>query len=48
VRFYKTEALLEMMRSAGFERVRIELSLRKFLWRGKTYTSVALISGVRA
>ena len=48
VRFYKTEALLEMMRGAGFERVRTELSLRKFLWRGKIYTSVALISGVRA
>jgi ubiquinone/menaquinone biosynthesis C-methylase UbiE len=48
VRFYETEALLGMMRSAGFEQVRIELSLRKFLWRGKTYTSVALISGVHA
>jgi ubiquinone/menaquinone biosynthesis C-methylase UbiE len=48
VRFYETEALLEMMRSAGFEQARTELSLRKFLWRGKTYTSVALISGVHA
>lgn len=48
VRFYRTEALLEMMSSAGFEQVRTELSLRKFFWRGKTYTSVALISGVRA
>ncbi len=47
VRFYRTEALLEMMCSAGFEQVRTELSLRKLLWRGKTYTSVALISGVR-
>lgn len=48
VRFYRTEVLLEMMRNAGFEQVRTELSLRKFLWRGKVYTSAALISGVRA
>jgi hypothetical protein len=37
-----------MMRNAGFEQARTELSLRKFLWRGKAYTSVALISGVRS
>jgi ubiquinone/menaquinone biosynthesis C-methylase UbiE len=48
VRFYRTGALLEMMRKAGFAEVRTELSLRKFLWRGKAYTSVALISGVHA
>lgn len=48
VRFYRTEALLEMMRKAGFAEVRSELSLRKFFWRGKAYTSVALISGVHA
>jgi ubiquinone/menaquinone biosynthesis C-methylase UbiE len=47
VRFYRTGDLLDMMCNAGFEQARTELSLRKFLWRGKAYTSVALISGVR-
>ena len=47
VRFYRTGDLLEMMGKAGFQQARTELSLRKFLWRGKAYTSVALISGVR-
>jgi hypothetical protein len=36
-----------MMRHAGFQQARTELQLRKFLWRGKAYTSVALISGAR-
>ena len=48
VRFYRTEVLSDMMRKAGFGEVRTELSLRKILWRGKAYTSVALISGVHA
>ena len=47
VRFYETGDLLEMMAKAGFQQARTEFSLRKFLWRGKAYTSVALISGVR-
>jgi ubiquinone/menaquinone biosynthesis C-methylase UbiE len=47
VRFYKTGDLLDMMRRSGFEQARTEISLRKILWRGKAYTSVALISGVR-
>jgi len=47
VRFYKTGDLLDMMRQAGFEQARTEISLRRILWRGKAYTSVALISGVR-
>jgi len=48
VRFYRTGDLLDMMRHAGFQQARTEISLRKFLWRGKAYTSLALISGVRA
>jgi hypothetical protein len=36
-----------MMRDAGFQQARTELSLRRFLWRGKAYTSLALISGAR-
>jgi len=46
VRFYRTGDLLDMMRDAGFQQARTETSLRKILWRGKIYTSVALISGV--
>ncbi|MEM7022166.1 MAG: class I SAM-dependent methyltransferase [Pseudomonadota bacterium] len=47
VRFYRTEELLEMMRRAGFQQARTELSLKKLFWQGKTYTSLALISGTR-
>jgi len=48
VRFYRTGDLLDMLRHAGFQQARTEISLRKILWRGKAYTSLALISGVRA
>ena len=45
VRFYLSSELIQFFESAGFSDVSIKRKLKKLFWKGKFYTSLALISG---
>ncbi len=47
VRFYDSHSLLAMMATSGFRQTRIRSRLRRYFWRGKSYTSLVLLSGTK-
>jgi len=47
VRFYDTPSIIGMLKKTQFCEVRVRLKLKKFFWKNKIYTSVALISGIK-
>jgi len=47
VRFYRSEELRQLMTQAGLVEVRTLREVRKRFWKGKLYTSLALLSGKR-
>ena len=44
VRFYSSSELLHIVKNAGFREVRVVTKIRKLFWKGKYFTSLALIS----
>ena len=44
VRFYSSSELLDIVKNAGFREVRVVTKIRKLFWKGKFFTSLALIS----
>lgn len=44
VRFYSSSELLDIVKNAGFREVRVVTKIRKLFWKGKCFTSLALIS----
>ena len=47
VSFYSTRELVSMLKSAGFSDVRVVRTIKKYLWKGKLFTSIALIRGAK-
>ncbi len=43
VRFYATSTLVELLKEAGFREVKLLRKIKKFLWKGKCYTSLAVL-----
>ena len=43
VRFYGAGELVDLFRDAGFEDARIVTTIRRYFWKGKLFTSIALI-----
>lgn len=48
VRFYNSAALISMLQRAGFDDAKVISRLDRLLWRGKMYTSLALLYGRKA
>ena len=47
VTFYGSDQIAEVLQDAGFADVRIVSTIRRFLWEGRFYTSLALIDGTK-
>ena len=45
VQFYDTASILRMLNRVEFQDEQVKLKIRKYFWKNKMYTSVALISG---
>jgi SAM-dependent methyltransferase len=44
VRFYGADSLVGMLRKAGFRQAEVAMRLRRFAWKGKLVTSLAIVS----
>ncbi|HEV7266447.1 MAG TPA: methyltransferase domain-containing protein [Falsiroseomonas sp.] len=44
VRFYGAAGLVKMLRKAGFRQAEVSMRLRRFAWKGKLVTSLAIVS----
>lgn len=44
VRFYTSGELLDVVKDAGFRNVRVGTRISKYFWKGKSFTSLALIA----
>jgi len=47
LRFYSTDGLRTVLQHAGFDDIREVATLRRYLWKGKLYTSLVLLSASR-
>lgn len=47
VRFYCLSELIQFFKSAGFSDVSVERRIKKFIWKGKIYTNLVLITGTK-
>jgi len=45
VQFYREMELLDLMRESGLSDVRVSARLRRWLWKGKLFTSLVLLEG---
>ena len=47
VEFYQAEDIIKLFKQAGFHDAKVISSVRKYFWKGKLYTSIALIEAVK-
>ncbi len=45
VEFYDTRELSDILTGAGFEDVSVVKTIKKYFWRGKVFTSIAIVKG---
>lgn len=43
VRFYSTQELVDLLQASGFSQVKVLCKIRKLFWKGKWYTSLAML-----
>lgn len=43
--FYKTSELIDFFEKAGFKRVRVLSTIKKYFWKNKLFTSIVLLEG---
>lgn len=47
VEFYATDEILDFFTQAGFDDARVVSTIRKYFWKGKLFTSIALIKATK-
>ena len=45
VAFYTADTVTEYLSAAGFKNVSIASTIKKYFWKGKLFTSIAIIKG---